>query len=139
MAFGSRFELKLINSEFVVLIFCISSHNWESGLTSLIQLTFPSSGIIASPHLKLHSCLFLVNKTVLETWRFDVSGFLKVLAFISPKGQSLSMATPPSEPLELQQSMRSAIGRNDRIPMSSVSYMIQIQILPARLRLSPEH
>ena len=89
------------------------------------------------PTFETHSCLFLVNKTVLETWRFDVSGFLKVLAFISPKGQSLPIATPPSEPLELQQSMRSAIGRNDRIPMSSVSYMIQI--LPARLRLSPEH
>ena len=37
------------NHEFLVRILCVLSHNWVSGLTSVIHLTFPSSG--TWPHL----------------------------------------------------------------------------------------
>ena len=47
------------------------------------------------------------------------------------------MATLPTEPFGLHQSMPPTIGRNDHIPIWSVSHVIQI--LTTRLWLSPQH
>ena len=61
-------------------------------------------------------------------WRF-VQSYVRI-------GQSLPMATLPTEPVGLQQSIPSTFGRNNHIPMWSVSNVMQI--LAMRLWFFPE-